>query len=161
MGAMVSQITSISIVCSAICSGTDQRKHQSSVTGLGDGNSPVTDEFPSQRASIMENASILWCHHENEWNYKFVGCNGMISSLNPLTVLWNVVVWLQNATHTFFGRTKAPPQMVPWVTGEFIKNVQGWPLQNHHQHLKQVALSQPPYFDKQTTLDWTGWPSTI
>ena len=32
MGAMTSQITSVSIVCSTVCSGTDQRKHQSSTS---------------------------------------------------------------------------------------------------------------------------------
>ena len=30
MGAMASQITGVSIVCSTLCSGADQRKHQSS-----------------------------------------------------------------------------------------------------------------------------------
>ena len=36
------------------------------VTGLCEGNSPVTDEFPSQRASNAENASIWWRHHEDK-----------------------------------------------------------------------------------------------
>ena len=35
------------------------------VTGLCEGNSPVTGEFPSQRASNVENVSIWWRHHEN------------------------------------------------------------------------------------------------
>ena len=34
------------------------------VTGLCVGNSPVTGEFPSQRASNAENVSIWWRHHE-------------------------------------------------------------------------------------------------
>ena len=33
------------------------------VTGLCAGNSPVTGEFPAQRASDAENASIWWRHH--------------------------------------------------------------------------------------------------
>ena len=33
------------------------------VTGLCAGNSPVTDEFPSQRTSNAENVSIWWRHH--------------------------------------------------------------------------------------------------
>ena len=33
------------------------------VTGLCEGNSPVTGEFRSQRASNAENASIWWRHH--------------------------------------------------------------------------------------------------
>ena len=34
-----------------------------SVTGLCAGNSPVTGEFPAQRASNGENVSIWWRHH--------------------------------------------------------------------------------------------------
>ena len=37
------------------------------VTGLCVGNSPVTDEFPAQRASNAENVSIWWRHHEFEY----------------------------------------------------------------------------------------------
>ena len=33
------------------------------VTGLCEENSPVTGEFPAQRASDAENVSIWWCHH--------------------------------------------------------------------------------------------------
>ena len=33
------------------------------VTGLCEGNSPVTGEFPTQRACIAENLSICWRHH--------------------------------------------------------------------------------------------------
>ena len=34
------------------------------VTGLCEGNSPVTDEFSAQRASNAENVSIWWRHYE-------------------------------------------------------------------------------------------------
>ena len=67
MGLMVSQITSLTIVISTVYSGTNQRQHQSSaslafvpVTEI----SPVTGEFPAQRASNAENVSIWWRHHE-------------------------------------------------------------------------------------------------
>ena len=33
------------------------------VTGLCEGNSPVTGEFPAQRASKAQNVSIWWRHH--------------------------------------------------------------------------------------------------
>ena len=36
------------------------------VTGLCEGNSPVTGEFPAQRASNAEFVSIWWRHHEAE-----------------------------------------------------------------------------------------------
>ena len=34
------------------------------VTGLWEGNSPVTGGFPAQRASNAENVSIWWRHHD-------------------------------------------------------------------------------------------------
>ena len=34
------------------------------VTGLCEGNSPMTGEVPAQRASNAENVSIWWRHHE-------------------------------------------------------------------------------------------------
>ena len=39
------------------------------VTGLCAGNSPVTGEFPAQRASNVENVSIWWRHHEKRCNF--------------------------------------------------------------------------------------------
>ena len=39
------------------------KKSKLRVTGLYEGNSPVTGEIPSQRASNAENASIWWRHH--------------------------------------------------------------------------------------------------
>ena len=48
MNAMASQITGVSIVFSAVCTGADQGKRQSSAA-------PVTGEFLSQRASNAEN----------------------------------------------------------------------------------------------------------
>ena len=58
MGAIASQITSLTIVYSTVYSDADQRKQQSSA-----GNSPGTGEFPAQMASYAENVSIWWRHH--------------------------------------------------------------------------------------------------
>ena len=64
MGAIVSQITSLTIVFSAVYFDTDQRKTSKlRVTGLCVGNSPEAGEFPVQMASNAENVSIWWCHH--------------------------------------------------------------------------------------------------
>ena len=51
MSAMGSQISSVSMVCSTLCSGADQRTHWSKhhVLGLCEGISPVTGEFPHKR----------------------------------------------------------------------------------------------------------------
>ena len=61
MGTIASQITSLTIVYS------NQRSKKTAklrVTGLCAGNSPVTGEFPAQRASNAENVSIWWRHHD-------------------------------------------------------------------------------------------------
>ena len=64
MGKIASQITSLTIVYSAIYSGADKKTSKLRVTGLCEGNSPVTGEFPAQRASNAENVSIWWRHHD-------------------------------------------------------------------------------------------------
>ena len=40
-----------------------RRSKKLSVTGLCEGNSPATGEFPAQRASDAENVPIWLCHH--------------------------------------------------------------------------------------------------
>ena len=69
MGAMASQITSLTIVCSTVCQGADERKYQSSVSlafvrGIhrGPWNSPT------QRDRNAENVSI-WRHHHEHWPF--------------------------------------------------------------------------------------------
>ena len=66
MGAIASQITSLTIVYSTVYSDAEQRKHQSSaLLAFVQGNSPGTCEFPAQMASDAENASIWWRHPES------------------------------------------------------------------------------------------------
>ena len=64
MSSMATLITSLTIVSSIIYS-MHRSKNISKlhVTGLCEGNSPVTSEFPAQRASNAENVSIWWRHH--------------------------------------------------------------------------------------------------
>ena len=62
--AMASQITSLMIVYLIVYSR--RRPNNTSklcVTGLCEGNSLVTCEFPTQRGSDVENISIWWRHH--------------------------------------------------------------------------------------------------
>ena len=67
MGAMGSQITSLTIAYSAVYSKRRSKKTSKlRVTGLCEGNSPVTGEFPAQRASNAENAPIRWRRHEKQ-----------------------------------------------------------------------------------------------
>ena len=61
MTAMASDITSIMIVYSTVYSMLRSKKTSKlRVTGLCEGNSPVTGEFPIQRVSNAENVSIWW-----------------------------------------------------------------------------------------------------
>ena len=64
IGAIPSQITSLTIVYATVYSNAYQRKHQSSASlAFVGGNSPVTGEFPAQMASNAKNVSIWWRHH--------------------------------------------------------------------------------------------------
>ena len=68
MDAIASQITSFTIVYSVVCSGADQRKHQSSVSRAfvrEIHRSPVTGEFPAQKASNAELGCFLWWRHHD------------------------------------------------------------------------------------------------
>ena len=65
MSVMGSRITSVSIVCSTVCSGADQRKNQSFASLAfvrGIHRWPVNSP---QRASNVENVSIWRRHHES------------------------------------------------------------------------------------------------
>ena len=65
MSAMMYQTTSLTIVYSwnrlFMCRSKTTSKLR--VTGLCEGNSPVTGEFPAQRAGNAENVFIWWRHH--------------------------------------------------------------------------------------------------
>ena len=64
MSAMVSQIAGVSIVYSTVCSGADQRKHQSSSSlDFVRGIQRWLVKSP-QKASNAENVSIWWRHHD-------------------------------------------------------------------------------------------------
>ena len=64
MGAMASQITSLAIVYSTFYPRRKSKKTSKlRLTGLYEGNSPVTGEFPAQRVSNAENVSIWWRRH--------------------------------------------------------------------------------------------------
>ena len=65
MSALTSQITSLMIVYPTIYSrGRSKKTSKLRVSGLCAANSPVTGEFPAQRASNAENVSIWWRHHD-------------------------------------------------------------------------------------------------
>ena len=65
MSTMASQISSLAIVYLTVNSRCISKKiSKLRVTGLCEGNLPVTCEFPAQRASNAENVSIWWRHRD-------------------------------------------------------------------------------------------------
>ena len=68
-----------------VYSGADQRKHQSSTSlAFVRGISPVTGEFPSQRASNVETVSIWRRHHGLFGWYVGVHWVRVMSTIKPL-----------------------------------------------------------------------------
>ena len=53
------------------------------VTGLCEGNSPVTGEFPAQMASNAEEKSILWRHHELGIKWINIACKFSFFAILP------------------------------------------------------------------------------
>ena len=108
MGAIASQITSLTIVYSTVYSDADQRKHQSSAS-LCAGNSSGTGEFPAQMVSNAENVSIWWRYHEymNVILHRYPDLNGD---------RWRVITfcikqgcnYLSNPSSLFISVTKMP-----------------------------------------------------
>ena len=66
---MFSQITSVTIGVNRLFRHKSNSKKTSKlrVTDLCEGNSLVTSEFPTQRASKVEKVSIWWHHHGSCW----------------------------------------------------------------------------------------------
>ena len=102
--------------CSLNCLFRRRSKKTSNlrVTGLCDGNSPVTGEFPSRRASNAQNVFIWWRHHmatvsvsrtmpRNMWTqfcFAWFCCGCIINSLTthlPLhkTTFWKAFSWIK------------------------------------------------------------------
>ena len=103
MTAMASQITCVSSVYSIVCSGADK-------TGLCVGNSPVTDEFPTQKASNAE----LRCFHlmTSSWyNHNKTKHNKTVS------ILWGCAV-----CHVEYGKWRLLPHR--WCLSE----IDQWPF---------------------------------
>ena len=64
MGAIPSQITSLTIVYSTVYSDADQKNIKAQRHWPLCGEFTGTGEFPAQKASYAENDSIWWRHHD-------------------------------------------------------------------------------------------------
>ena len=66
------------------------------VTGLCAGNSPVTGEFPAQKASNAENVSVWWRHH-----YEHNKCEKLISVIKE-AIATNNEPWLHRLSRRYW-----------------------------------------------------------
>ena len=116
------------------------------VTGLCEGNSPVTGEFPAQMASYAENVSIWWRHHE--W----------ILPQQHRIFLWNKKMCTTSIVRASWNTTKFSSPEVKSVrcrqataaTYILEHTISAWqsmcPLQWRHNGCDGVSNHQPRYF---------------
>ena len=62
-GVMASQITSVTCLLNRLFMRISKKTSKLRVTGVCEGNSPMTEDFPAQMASNAENVTIWWRHH--------------------------------------------------------------------------------------------------
>ena len=91
MGAIASQITSLTIVYSTVNSDADQRNIKDPRHWPLCGDFTGTGEFPAQRASYAENVFIWWRHHVLD--YLLVFWN---DEKNDMKQQQNMAVWLSH-----------------------------------------------------------------
>ena len=91
MGAMASQITSLTIVYSTVYSGGDKKQTKLRSAGLWAGNSPVIGEFHTQMTSNAKNVSIWWRHYGWIWKTMRISCRWI---RRIITALNHIQAWL-------------------------------------------------------------------
>ena len=95
------------------------------VTGHCAGNSPVTGEFPAQKASNAENVSIWWHHGEgnmNEQTNEVMGNNifQVFSSLLPGNTIW--CQWTRDTFGSANGLSPVWRPDIIWTNAELLPN---------------------------------------
>ena len=92
------QITSLTIVYSSVYSRRRSKKTPNlHVTGLCEGNSPVTGEFPVQKASNAQNVSVWWRHHDLAFSVVASQYIGLVMQ-EPHEVVTSWVLWSTTGT---------------------------------------------------------------
>ena len=96
------------------------------VTGLCEGNSPVTGEFPAQRASNAENDSIWWRHHASKFLHYKPQQHGLVLDVNwqviNISVLGTVMVCL-NWIMYFKGFWLKLIKFANWVKQSYVISI--------------------------------------
>ena len=106
MGAIVSNQQPHDCLLNCLFRRRSKKTSKLRVTGLCEGNSPVTSEFPAQRTSYAESVSIWWRHHILE--HSSLGHRGDIARGRmpryltfEKSVLIRVMAWCRQATYHY------------------------------------------------------------
>ena len=134
IGAIASQITSLTIVYSTVYSGADQSKHQSSASLAfvwGFHRGPVNS--PTQMASNAENVSIWWRHHANATEILQSGTNPS-RSLSDLQLYWRTRIY------RFYGSIECRSYSILYVcTGSRAIESS---TSMHNMHIRVCSISE-------------------
>ena len=124
MGELASQITSLTtFLLNHLFRRRSKETSKLCATGLCEGNSPVTSEFPAQRSSNAENVSILCRHYERTIKYEpcanFLECVICMNALSHHCFILLPADFKVSNNHDDVIKWKHFPRYGP-LCGEFI-----------------------------------------
>ena len=144
MGAMASQIPNVSIVCSIIYSGANQRKHQSCMSLAFVGGIHRTVDSPYKGPVTWKifpfDDFIMWCTPCSSCSFPFIKLRSQapylqrrfttLDSLGPSDTLWHQGFWSTLVqVMAFAWRTKPSPQpMLTYHQWDTVSFISGWCL---------------------------------
>ena len=100
MSAMASQITRLTMFTQPFIQGQIKETSKLCIIGLCAGNSQVTGEFPTQKASNAEYVSIWWRHHSVHILQIMLPCCSQLSNINDMNMTnWLPDLWPKNLNH--------------------------------------------------------------
>ena len=113
MSALVAQITGVSVVCKTVCSGADQRKHQSTASlAIVKGIHRWPVDSPHKGPVTAEKVSIRWRHHDEIIYNKYIVdiMNSDDTGVNEPIVKCSRLAVIQFMSFIFFQLQISPTQ---------------------------------------------------
>ena len=142
MSAIASQLSGISAVCSAVCSGAHQRKHQSSASPAfvrEIHRSPV--DSPTKRASNVKNISIWWRHPDVKptWHQMIIHYGDVIMDPRAFQITSvSIACWTVGS-----GVDQRKHQSSASLA--FVQGIHRWPVNSPHK--RPVTRKMFPFDD--------------
>ena len=133
------------------------------VTGLCEGNSPVTGEFPAQRASNAENVSIWWRHHDLATTKRqpciyFAGCTATwVPKPDAQFITYNFFFFIEiDSVRAHFSCTRRRSQPYKPISGTFYLKFQCLCVKQGKKFV-MISPEQMLYFGKMFLKFRSGW----